>query len=311
MLSILSIIAPVFALITLGYGAVKFKMFPASGTSALISFVNNFATPCLLFRAMLDVDFVEAFDPRIIGGFFTGAIIVFFAGILVSRVVFKNRPGVSVAAGFSGMFTNCVLVGIPITQRAYGDEALPVVYSILGLHAPILITLGMIVMELVRRDGASLSGTFAKAGKRIFTNPLLIGIFLGIMGNLANIKMVEPVDAFTLMMAQAVLPAALFGLGGALNAYRIRDNAKQAFVLASFKLFLLPALVWVLLVPVLGVEQEIARYAVVLAGMPSGINAYVFATMYKRAEDVASSTILISTGSAFISASFWLFMMSL
>lgn len=138
MLSILSIVAPVFALVALGYSAVRFKLFPASGTSALISFVNNFATPCLLFRAMLNVDFAAAFDLRIIGSFFTAAITVFFVGIFISQVVFKNRPGVSVAAGFGGMFTNCVLLGIPIVQRAYGDDALPIVYSILGLHAPIL-----------------------------------------------------------------------------------------------------------------------------------------------------------------------------
>ncbi len=43
------------------------------------------------------------------------------------------------------MFTNTVLIGIPIIQRAYGDAALPTVFSIIAFHAPVLITLGMLV----------------------------------------------------------------------------------------------------------------------------------------------------------------------
>ena len=35
-------------------------------------------------------------------------------------MLFKQRPGESVSSGFSAMFTNTVLVGIPIIQRAYG-----------------------------------------------------------------------------------------------------------------------------------------------------------------------------------------------
>ena len=41
--------------------------------------------------------------------------------------------------------------------------------------------------------------------------------------------------------------------------------------------------------------MEIARYGVLLAAMPSGINVYVFATYYNRAVNVAANTILIST----------------
>ncbi|MDB5561956.1 MAG: family transporter, partial [Hyphomicrobiales bacterium] len=48
MLSVLNVIAPVFGLLAVGYLAVRFKLFPATGVDALVAFVNNFATPCLL-----------------------------------------------------------------------------------------------------------------------------------------------------------------------------------------------------------------------------------------------------------------------
>ena len=71
-----------------------------------------------------------------------------------------------------------VLLGIPIIQRAYGEPALQVIYTILGLHAPVLMTIAMIVMEFSRRDGAHLGQTIRSAVKRVFSNPLLIGILL-------------------------------------------------------------------------------------------------------------------------------------
>lgn len=311
MLTIFNVVAPVFALVAIGFLAVRYKLYPAVGGRNLITFVNNFATPCLLFRAMSSVDFKTAFNFNIIGSFYSGALIAFIVGIVLSRAVFGNRPGTAVAAGFAAMFSNCVLLGIPIIQRAYGEEALPIIYSIVGLHAPFLITLGILVMELSRRDGTSLFSALKKAGKRAATNPLLIGISLGLLTNVSGVQFIEPVDAVTRMMAQAVLPAALFGLGGALNEYRIRDNWPQAATMSGIGMFLHPAIAWVIMVPILHVDHDIARYAVVLASMPAGINAYIFATSYDRAEDVAANTILIGTAMSVLSVSMWLYLMSL
>lgn len=311
MLTIFNVVSPVFGLVAFGYLAVRFKIYPATGIRGLITFVYNFATPMLLFRAMLAVDFRAAFNPAVIGSFYAGAIAVFIVGIVLSRRLFANTPGEAVPAALSATFSNCVLLGIPIIDRAYGDAGLPTIYSIVGLHAPFFLTLSTVVMELSRRAGAPLGTALASAGRRSLANPLLIGIALGLAGNLLGLHMVEPVDAFTGMMAQAVLPVALFGLGGALNEYRIRENSLQAAAMSGLKLMLHPAIAWFLMVPVLKVDHEIAKYAIVLSAMPTGINAYVFATQYNRSVDVAAGTVLIATASSVLSVSFWLYMMSL
>lgn len=311
MLAILNVVAPVFALVATGFLAVRYKLYPTSGVAGLIAFVNNFATPCLLFRAMLSVDFEAAFNPSLLGPFYIGAIFIFVAGIVIARAFFKSTPGEAVSVAFAGTFTNTVLLGIPIVQRAYGDDASPVIFSIIGVHVPILFTIAMLTMEMSRREGAPLSSAIKRGAKSLVTSPLLLGVVFGLLGNLVGLTLIEPVDAFTRMMAQAVLPAALFGLGGALNAYRIRDNWEPAVTMSLFKLFLHPAIAWVVLVPILKVDPEIARYVVLLAAMPSGINVYVFATNYNRAVDVAANTILITTMGSVFSVSLWLFLLRL
>lgn len=311
MLSILAVIAPIFALIALGYVAVRWRMFPADGVKALIAFVNNFATPCLLFYSIGTSDFRAAFNIGIIGPYYIGAIACFIVGIAVARRVFRNRPGESVSVGFAGTFTNTVLVGLPLMARAYGDAALPVTLSIIGLHGAILLTLGMVTMELAWRDGQSLGRTLVQAVRRVGSNPLIWGIAGGIILSLTGQELAEPVAAFFSTLGQAVVPAALFGIGGALNEFRLSETWKQALVASLIKLIVHPAIAYGLMIWVFHVPMEIARYGILLSAMPAGINIYVFATYYDRGVSVAANTILISTVLSALTISGWLLLLSL
>ena len=84
MLAIINVIAPIFALMALGYLAVRYRLFPADGIKSLIAFVNNFATPCLLFYSILTSDLRSAFNLAIIGPFYIAALICFVLGIFVA-----------------------------------------------------------------------------------------------------------------------------------------------------------------------------------------------------------------------------------
>ncbi len=309
MLDLINVILPVFGLLAFGYCAVRFRFFPQEGTKALVLFVNNFATPCLLAEAMLTADFSKTFNLAIIVPFYIGALLLLLAGSLIARLVFHQRPGESVASGFSATYTNTVLVGIPIIQRAYGAQALTTVFSIIALHAPVLITLGMVVMELVRRDAAPWHRTTVVIITRVLQNPLLWGVGLGALGNHFGVRLPEAGTAFLTMMSAAVLPVSLFGLGGALNEYKVSESWKLASVISFLKLMVHPAIAYVLMVPILHVPIEFARYGVIVAAMPAGINVYVFATYYDRAVNVAANVVLISTVASIATITFWLWVL--
>ena len=295
MLDIIFVILPIFALMGLGYLAVLKRLYPAEGVKSLIAFVNNFATPCLLFYSISTSDFRSAFNLSIIGPFYFGAIVCFITGIVIAQRVFGNRPGESVAVGFSGTFTNTVLVGLPILSRAYGGDALPVTLSIIGLHGAILLTLGMVTMELVRRDGQSLGKTLVVAVRRVVSNPLIWGIAAGIIGSLLNLQLIEPAEAFFSMMSQAVVPAALFGIGGALNEFKLSENWRQALVASLIKLILHPLLVWVVLSAVGDFGPSWTYAAMIMAALPPALNIFVISTQYNVGVERASACVLVGT----------------
>jgi predicted permease len=51
------------------------------------------------------------------------------------------------------------------------------------------------------------------------------------------------------------------------------------------------------------------RAAVVTAAMPTGMNGFVFASMYGRAQGAAASVVLLGTGAAVVSVTFWLWLL--
>ena len=303
---VLNIVGSVFLLIAVGYFSVRKGLFPQAGVRGLIEFINNFAVPCLLFQAMISVDLREVFNPQYLFSFYAGAFVTFAVAVLVGIRLFKRRPGESVVVGFSAYFTNTVLIGLPIIHRAYGEESLPLAYGIIGFHSPLLMTFGMLTMEFFRQDGTSLGWILKRTVKRIATNPLLIGIGLGLLTNLLQVPVPEIIDSATKTMAMGVLPAALFGLGGALNQYRLRDSWSQAMVSSGFKLLLHPLLVLILAHWVFHLPWEMTRVAVIMAAMPTGLSVYVFATYYNRATDIAANTLLLSTAMAALTVSGWL-----
>lgn len=303
---LLDVVVPVFLVIAAGYAATRLRYISDGGIDGLMVFTQNFAIPCLLFRATMTLDLAANINTGMLVSFYAGATASFVLGILGARYLFGRRPGEAVAIGFAGLFSNSVLLGLPIMERAYGAGALGPNYAIVALHAPFCYFLGITVMEFARADGRGLAPTAALVARAMTRNALMISIYLGIAANLAGLRppdiLMDAVD----MMIRAALPAALFGLGGVLTRYAIRDKLGEVGQIAVLSLILHPLITWILARHVFGLSQEMLRAAVLTASMAPGVNTYIFARMYNRATGVNSSAVLLCTLVSVFSVTFWL-----
>lgn len=305
-LVLVGVVLPVFLVAGAGYLATRSGLFSQTGVDGLMSFTQTFAIPCLLFRAIADLDLAAVFDPRLLFSFYTGAVLSFGLGVFGARVLFRRRPGESVAIGFGALFSNSVLLGLPIMERAYGPGALPPVYAIISIHAPFCYLLGITVMEVARADGRGLVGTGRAVMRAMFRNALMIGLALGFAVNLGGIPLPGPFRAGVDLMAQAALPAALFGLGGVLTRYALRASLAEAGMIAGLSLVFHPTIAWLLTSRVFGLPDDFVRAAVVTASMAPGINTYVFASLYSRGQAQAASAVLLGTALSVLTISAWL-----
>jgi len=270
-----------------------------------MTFAQKFAIPFLLFRAISTLDLGQNFDLPLLLSFYAGVLGAFILGLTGARLLFNRSWEDSVAIAFCCLFSNTLLLGLPITERAFGPDALVGNYAIIAIHAPFGYMLGITAMELARAQGTPLGRLPLKVGKAMFSNALVLGIGLGFIVNLGGIAQPEVFTAAVDLMTRAALPAALFGLGGVLYRYRPEGDLRAIFFVCAVSLLVHPAIVWVL-----GGAYQLSdadmRSAILTASAAPGINAYVFANMYGTAKRVAASSVLIGTGLSIISMSFWL-----
>ncbi len=304
--TLIDIVAPVFLVVAAGYGAVRSGFFGDVIIDPLVKFSVSIAVPSLLFMAMVRVDLATAINPLVLVAFFGSSTVIFLSVMMASRAIWRRRPGESVAVGFCGIFSNVVMLGIPIAERAFGAGVMTAVFGIIAFHSIYNYFLGFISMELVRRDGATIIRTLRRAFVTTFRNPLMIGLVAGIAVNLSGIALPKVAIDGLDMLAAAALPVALFSLGGVLTRYRLRDEIGEATMIALFSLILHPALAWIVTNELLALPQDYVRAAVLLAAMPAGINGYIFATLYNRAIGTAASAALLGTLLSIGTISLWL-----
>mgnify|MGYP002623935759 CR=1 FL=1 len=305
MQALLEVILPVFLVLGFGYVAVWRRYLSDEAVDGLMSFTQNFAIPCLLFRAISTLDLGQDFDLALLGTFYTGAIAGFLAGLFGARLLFRRPWEDSVAIGFVTLFSNSVLLGLPITERAFGAGALGPNYAIVALHAPVCYIVGFTVMEIVRARGGGLKAAARSITRSMTRNGLMIGIALGFVFNVFALPVPQVAADALDLMARAALPAALFGLGGVLYRYRPEGDAGTIAYACAVSLVLHPAIVWLL-----GGWAQLStgqlRSAVVTAAMAPGVNTYIFANIYGVGKRVAASAVLIGTALSVGSVWVWL-----
>jgi len=303
--ALLDVILPVFFVIGFGYLAVRRGWFGPAGVDGLMRFTQNFAIPCLLFTAIARLDLGQSFDWRLLTSFYTGAVAGFCLGLFGARVIFGRDWEDAVAIGFCCLFSNSVLLGLPITERAYGAGALEANYAIIALHSPVCYGIGISVMEIVRARGRAGLAVARHVVRAMFSNALILGIAAGFVVNLSGVPLPGVLDDGLDLMVRAALPAALFGLGGVLAGYRPEGDLRIVLYICLVALVIHPAITRGLGLA-FALPEAATRSAVLTAAMAPGVNAYIFASLYGRAMRVAATAVLVATALTILTAWVWL-----
>lgn len=304
---LLDVILPVFVVIGLGYVMARRGSFSESAVDTLMTFAQGVAVPCLLFRQMAHMDLGTSYSWGLVISFYAGAFLCFAIAFTLTWKLFRRPLDEAVATGFAAMFSNTLLLGLPITERAFGPDALSANYAIISLHSPLFYGFGITFMELVRHRGQDLSPreVSQKVLRAIFTQPLVLAISLGFLVNISGLPLPGAIDAATDLLGRAGLPTALFGLGGVLFRYRIEGDKAIVALIVVLALVVHPVVTYGL-AQVFKLDIATLRSSVVTAAMPPGANAYLFAHMYAVGRRANASAVLFGTGAAIFSAWFWL-----
>lgn len=290
---ILLLTAPLFLLVLVGFALARWARWPRAVGDGMNRFAFSVAIPALLFRMMSDFSRLPAVDARLLVGFFGACLIGFVIGRMVARWVF-GMDGVSQSVfALGGIFSNNVLVGVPLARVALGEEAMPAVSLVLVFNALILWTLVTVSVEWARKQAPSWRG-MAQMARSVIANPIVASILAGTGFGFVGVPLPRVLDETLALVGQSAVPLSLIVLGLGLAEYRIRTGWRQSLAICVLKLAAQPLLVF-LLARALSLPPRETQAIVLLASLPVGVNVYLMARQFGALEGPVAASLLLST----------------
>lgn len=284
---------PLFALILIGYLLMRFAGWPRTMAQHLTTFVFSVGLPAMLFRMMSDLSQLPPVDGRLLVAFFGGCLLVFLLGRLIAGKAFGlDGIGQSVF-GIGCIFSNNIMLGLPLAKASLGDPAIPSVALVLLFNALILWTLVSLSVEWHRHGSLSLKG-LRDTVQGVLRNPIILAILAGSAFGLSGAALPAMLDSPLKMLGQTGMPLALVALGMSLAEYNLKSEWKVSLAIVIPKLLILPLIVFGL-ARLLALPPLETRVIVLLASIGQGANVFLMARQFKAVEGGMAGALILST----------------
>ena len=289
------IVVPVFALIAAGYAAVALRFISPSAHKGISEFAFSIAIPALLFRIIVVADFPAVSAWRVWGAYYGAGAVTWIAALLVSSVVRQSRADSAVIA-MGSVYGNIAMLGIPLIWSALGDQGGGTMALILAVNTPLLWLGGTLQMAWAERKSSEAAPFMAfRAVAEIARNPVMLALGLGFLWRLTGLGLHPIADKTLELLGQAGAPTALIALGINLFGFGIKGETLGMAVMCALKLLVMPAIAAILAFYVLALPPISAAVVVLLAAMPTGANAYLFAAQNGRLVNAVSGAVALGT----------------
>jgi len=272
--------------------------------------------PALLFRTTARIDFKTMPWDTLIAVFVPLLLMVIgvYAFLKLRAGGATAVPAAPAVRAITAAFGNTVQIGIPMAAALFGEAGLAIHLAIVSLHALVLLTLSTALVELdLARAQRSLgigethlAKTLLATARNTLIHPVVLPVLAGLAWNALRLPVPAVADEILQTLGQAVVPLCLVLIGMSLAYYGVQGAAKGAVLLSVLKLVVLPAVV--LAIAHWGFRLTGLPLAVVvmMAALPIGSNALIFAQRYRTLEAETTAATVFSTLAFVAAAPAWL-----
>ena len=296
---------PVFLLMVLGLALRKIGWIDEAFASRMNKFVFRVPLPVLLFQDLATVDFYEMWDGRFVLFCFA----VTFLGIVIAgllSLLLKNRriQGEFIQASYR---SSAALLGIAFIQNIYGSAGIAPL-MIIG-SVPLYNIMAVAVLSFFSPERKKLdAGTVKKTWKGIVTNPIIIGILIGMLWSLLRLPLPEIAAKTVSSIGATATPLGLMAMGASFD-FRKALGQKGPALAASFLKLIGFCAVFLPIAAAMGFRQEKLVAILIMLGSATTVSCYVMAKNMGHEGTLTSSVVMLTTlGSAF-TVTAWLYIL--
>lgn len=311
---VLAKLAAIFLTIALGFIAGRKRWFDGvGGTEDAARVLSNLAfflfVPALLFRTMALAD-LSQLPWRLLAAYLL-PLALFAAAVwaLQGRAAAGIGPAAPSTRAIGASYGNAVQMGIPMAAALFGAEGLALHLTVVSVHGLTLLTLltALVERDLARsRPSSGRAAVLRAAARNTIVHPVVLPVLAGLAWNLAGLPLPKPLDLTLQGLGAAVSPLCLVLIGLSLAAYGLQGFGGGALRTSLLKLLVLPALVWAVAQGLFGLHGLPLQVLVMMAALPVGANALLFAQRYSVLQAESTAAIVASTAAFVLSSTLWL-----
>lgn len=271
-----------FLFMMIGVWLFRTERLTKAGSKDLGNVLIYVIMPCVVLNAYM----TEFSRERLVGLLwaFGLSVAALLLAMLVSHVIFKKHP----IENFGTAFSNAGFMGIPLVSAVLGTEAVFYTSAFVALLNILQWTYGVFV---ITRDRRQISA------KKIFTNPVLISLVVGILLFLLPIELPSVVTSTVGSIAAMNAPVAMISLGTYLAQTSLRElfTDRTAYISTGVRLILIPLLTLALLWLVPEEYMNLKLAVLIVAITPVGSNVAIFAQLHNQNYTQAVKSVCLST----------------
>ncbi|APU31979.1 permease [Ectopseudomonas alcaliphila JAB1] len=267
MLAVLSITAPIFILIGLGFFSARIALVNRDQVRGMGTFVIYFALPSLVFKALAERSLSEVLNGPYLAAYAMASLSLFGIGLLLARRWRGQGLSSSAILAMGMAVPNSGFVGYPIAVMVIGPTAALAMALGMLVENLLMIPLALAIAEAGRQDGQGWT-VVRETALRLLRNPLIIAIVLGLGMSLLELRLPVVPARVIEMLAAASAPVALFVIGATLNGMKAGGMAADLAQTSIGKLILHPLLMFAALSLVPGIDPLLMVAGVLFASAP-------------------------------------------
>ncbi len=273
------------------------------GNATMVLFV-----PALLIRTIVRQD-LAALPWRILAAYFVPALLYMLL-IYAWHRIYRRLPGAEPATrAIAVTYGNAVQLGIPMAAALFGETGLALHIALVSLHGLVLLTVLTVLVEADLARGHAAANRWATlrvTARNTLFHPVVLPVLAGLLWNLTGLGLHPVVDQALQTLGQAAVPMALALIGASLATHGVQGHLQNAWGMVLLKLMLMPAVVLLVAHQVFGLRGLPLSVLVMMAALPAGTNAVIFAQRYHMLLAPVSVAVVVATFAFVATAGWWL-----
>ena len=298
---------PIFLVMVLGWGLKQIGMLNDNFVTVANKFNFKVTLPFLLFRDLSSVDIKAVFDLKYVLFCAIASSVCFWVIWGGTKLFMKDKTmtGAFVQASFR---SSAAVMGLAFIQNIYGQSAMGPLMIVGAVPLYNIYSVIVLTFEAQKGEEESQKNKIKDVFLNILKNPIIIGIFLGLMASLLEIDFPVLVDKTVNNVAQMATPLALIALGAGFEGKKALAKIKPTLA-ASFIKLVVQAAVFLPIAAWMGFAGEKMIALLIMLASPTTPSCYIMAKNMNNDGVLTASIVVTTTLLAAFTLTGWIFLL--